>query len=60
MLKDSFDEAGVDSGAIGKRLAGNTEPDFDEKLPKLHRLHLAGILTADEYEREKAEILSKN
>lgn len=60
VLKDTFDEVGVDLGAMGKRIAGKAEPDFDEKLRKLHQLHLDGILSAEEYEREKAEILSNN
>ncbi|MBN1916297.1 MAG: SHOCT domain-containing protein [Verrucomicrobia bacterium] len=59
MIKDALDEASVDLGA-----ARNTRPksqsDFDEKLRKLHRLYEEGILSKEEYEREKREVLDSN
>ena len=34
------------------------EPDFEEKLRKLHRLHTEGILTDQEYADQKAAVLA--
>lgn len=57
VLKDTLDEAGLDLSRLGGSNAA-TSVDFDEKLRKLHQLHQDGILSDEEYEREKAEVLS--
>jgi len=56
MLKD----AGID---LGREKSASTsapalEPDFEEKLRKLHRLHSEGILTDQEYADQKAAVLA--
>jgi len=56
MARDALDEADID---LGKRPASQDLP-FDEKLRRLHRLHEDGILSTEEYEREKREILDNN
>ncbi|MDZ4858079.1 MAG: SHOCT domain-containing protein [Candidatus Hydrogenedentes bacterium] len=55
MLKDTLDEAGINLGNVGTA----SKPDFADRLRKLHALHLDGILSQEEYEREKAELLDK-
>jgi hypothetical protein len=54
MISDALDEAGIKLG--GSSNEGGDLP-FDEKLRRLHKLHEDGILTAEEYQREKQEIL---
>lgn len=59
MVKDAADEAGVN---LGQALGGHhDDPDmpFDEKLRRLHQLHLDGIITDEEYEAEKKKILDQ-
>lgn len=57
MLKDTLDEAGIE---IGKRRdAPAAAPEFADRLRKLHALREEGILTEEEYQREKAEILDE-
>lgn len=59
MVKDAADEAGVN---LGQALGQDGEPDdmpFDEKLRRLAKLHSEGVLTDEEYEREKQKILSE-
>lgn len=55
MVSDALDEAGIQLG---------NDPDadlrFDEKLRRLHELYTDGILTREEYEREKHELLESN
>ncbi|NNM30836.1 MAG: SHOCT domain-containing protein [Akkermansiaceae bacterium] len=58
VVKDAAEEAGLDLDAVGRGPA-RPEPAFDERLRKLHQLHKDGILTKEEYEREKAEILDE-
>ncbi|MCC6153583.1 MAG: SHOCT domain-containing protein [Candidatus Hydrogenedentes bacterium] len=58
VLKDTLDEAGLDLSKLGNSGTG-VQSDFDEKLRKLHQLHQDGILSKEEYEREKAEVLDK-
>ena len=55
MVKDVLDESGV---TIGSPTAA--EPDFADRLRKLHALHQEGILSDEEYAREKAEALERN
>ena len=59
VIKDTLDEAGLDLGKLND-VNADAPIDFDEKLRKLHQLHQDGILSKEEYEREKAEVLSKN
>ena len=55
MMKDGMDEAGIVVGTpAGKRA------DFAERLRELHALHQEGILSDEEYAREKAEVLERS
>ena len=56
MIKDALDEAGVD---LGKRPGAVTGIPFDEQLRRLHKLHEDGILSAEEYQAKKKEILDR-
>jgi hypothetical protein len=58
VIKDVLDESGIDLGQ--RRREVDAEPDYTEKLRKLHALFQDGILTEEEYQREKAEILENN
>lgn len=56
MVKDAADEAGVDLGKV----AGQADDmPFDEKLRRLAKLHSEGILSDEEYAREKQKILDE-
>ena len=55
VLKDVLDEAGITVST-----APASERDNAEALRKLHALKEEGILTEEEYQREKAEILERN
>lgn len=59
MVSDAVDEAGIDLGQLSKHNDGNSEMPFDEKLRRLHQLHAEGILTDEEYQREKQKILEQ-
>ena len=56
VARDALDEAHVDLG----RASAPHDLAFDEKLRRLHRLHEDGIISTEEYEREKREILDSN
>ena len=56
MIKDALDEAGVD---LGKRPVTVTGISLDEQLRRLHKLHEEGILSAEEYQAKKKEILDR-
>ena len=62
MIKDGLDEAGIHLenvlGAKAGDATGNST-DFGDKLRELHRLYEEGILSREEYEREKRDILDK-
>ncbi|TWT88435.1 hypothetical protein Mal64_19160 [Pseudobythopirellula maris] len=64
MLKDTLDEAGVDLSEVAGKLSGSeaagSDLPFDEKLRRLHALREEGILTEEEYQREKQEILDRS
>lgn len=61
ILKDTLDEAGVDLGFLGKSSDSSTpELPFDEKLRRLHSLFEDGILSEEEYLREKQQLLDNN
>lgn len=55
MVKDTLDEAGISLGGSTRN-----EPDFADRLRKLHALKEEGILTEEEYQRKKEEILERN
>lgn len=58
MLKDALDETGIDTGSSSGSVqhAGG----FEARLRELHALYQDGILTEEEYRREKAELLDRN
>jgi len=58
VLKDVLDETGITLG--DSRAEEPVPPDFAEKLRQLHALRNEGILTEEEYQREKAEVLEQN
>lgn len=62
VLRDALDEADVDlKGGAAKRLADAAPAmPFDEKLRRLHKLYEEGLISAEEYAREKQEILDSN
>jgi hypothetical protein len=57
VIKDAVDESGLNLNRPKHR---SEEIDFDEKLRKLHQLYQEGILTEEEYQKEKAEILENS
>lgn len=66
MIKDGLDEAGIHLENIVAAKAvetdGNnqvTSTNFGDKLRELHRLYEEGILSQEEYEREKRDVLDK-
>lgn len=61
MVKDAADEAGVDLGHVANHENHEDTADmpFDEKLRRLAKLHSEGVLTDQEYEREKQKILDE-
>ena len=58
VVKDVIDETGIEIGG-GSNDESTPQPDFDEKLRKLHKLYQDGLLTKEEYEKEKAETLEE-
>lgn len=62
VIKDTLDEVGLDLGEIANNLTSSSDAElpFDEKLRRLHKLHEDGILTDEEYQQEKAELLENN
>jgi len=58
MLGDALDEAGIN--LRGLTSDSDKELPFDEKLRRLHKLREDGILSEEEYQREKQELLDKN
>ena len=56
MVGDALDEAGID---LRKITAADDLP-FDEKIRRLHALFEDGLITREEYEREKRELLENN
>lgn len=59
MFKDAADEAGVDLTRLTGGSDAGDDLSFDEKLRRLHKLREEGILTEDEYQRQKAKILEE-
>ncbi|QDU69391.1 SHOCT domain-containing protein [Engelhardtia mirabilis] len=69
MVSDALDEAGIDLASPAARAArparggrgdGWGGLPLDERLRRLHALHADGILTDEEYAREKRELLDEN
>ncbi len=60
LQKDALQEMGIDIPKIVNSLAGRTTASgetFEERLRGLHALYKDGILSREEYEREKRELL---
>jgi len=57
VVKDVLDESGIE---LGRCPETTPENNFAAKLRELHALREEGILTEEEYQREKAEILDRN
>ncbi len=60
VLHDTLDEAGINLNNLTGGGSADNELPFDEKLRRLHKLHADGLLTDEEYVREKQELLDKN
>ena len=60
VVKDTLDEVGLDLSKVGTGPSADNELPFDEKLRRLHALHQDGILTDEEYQREKRGLLDSN
>lgn len=58
VLRDTIDAAGF-GGAV-RRPAGAGDLPFDEKLRRLHKLKEEGLISEEEYQRERKEILDSN
>lgn len=61
IVKDAVDESGIDLGNHTHRDSpeDTAEMPFDEKLRRLARLHTEGILSDEEYAREKQKVLDE-
>jgi hypothetical protein len=59
VLRDTLDAADVDLGRRGAAPAGPRADGmpFDEKLRRLHKLRQEGLISEEEYQRERREIL---
>jgi hypothetical protein len=55
VVKDALDEAGIDLGTV----KGSDELPFDEQLRRLHKLREDGIVSEEEYQAKKKEILKR-
>lgn len=58
MVVDAIDESGINLGQVANQSNGENMP-FDEKLRRLHKLQEDGLITVEEYEREKQIILKE-
>jgi hypothetical protein len=56
IVKDALDETDL----FKSDKNDNSDLTFDEKLRRLHKLRQDGIITEQEYQREKTEILENN
>lgn len=59
MVKDAVDESGLDLGHNHENHEDTAEMPFDEKLRRLAKLHTEGILSDDEYAKEKQKMLDE-
>lgn len=57
VVRDALDESGL---MESRRRPESAADDFDQRLRKLHQLYVDGILSEEEYQREKVEILEEN
>lgn len=63
LMKDSLEEMGVDAPEIAKSLLGRESRQgetSEQRLRGLHALFQDGILSQEEYEREKQELLERH
>ena len=56
IVKDAVEESGLKI----QKSSGEKEMPFDEKLRRLHKLYEDGLITEEEYKRERQEVLEKN
>ena len=56
MVSDALDEAGIDV----QKITAAADIPLDEKIRRLHALFEDGLITREEYEREKREVLDNN
>jgi hypothetical protein len=59
VVRDVLDEAGINLGGNSTQQSAEFEMPFDEKLRRLHKLREDGILTDEEYQREKQQLLDR-
>lgn len=63
LQKDALDEMGIDipkvTGALSDALARRGGETLESRLRGLHNLYKDGILSGEEYEREKRELLDR-
>jgi hypothetical protein len=59
VFKDALDESGLQLGAGEKKEEADQALPFDEKLRKLHKLLEEGLVSQEEYEKEKQKILDQ-
>jgi hypothetical protein len=61
VIRDTLDAAGIQLGGAVPPAAAAGRPTgdlaFDEKLRRLHKLRQEGLISEDEYQRERKEIL---
>lgn len=63
LMKDSLEEMGVDVPQIAKSLLSRDDQQgesLEQRLRGLHALYQDGILSKEEYEREKQELLDRH
>ena len=61
-LRDTLDAAGLTSPGSGGSTGpapGGAELPFDDKLRRLHRLRQEGLISEEEYQRERKETLDR-
>jgi hypothetical protein len=59
VLRDTIDAAGL-GGAARRPGGGAADLPFDEKLRRLHKLREEGLISEEEYQRERREVLDSN
>jgi hypothetical protein len=58
VLRDTIDAAGL--GGTVRRPGSAADLPFDEKLRRLHKLREEGLISEEEYQRERREVLDSN
>jgi len=56
IVKDAVEETGLKIN----QTSGKEEMPFDEKLRRLNKLYKDGLITKEEYEQERKEVLDSN